>query len=273
MVHKITAGIMIFISSVMLSLSISGVILIWTYKEPLIQTSDAQLQIVENELEQAQTALQNAELELQRTLRTVDAAEKSMAALSAEFVQVKAMFGDVNSTLESQLLPGLKTSREKIDEARLSLLNLQASIEKLKSMPLMSLNLPGDTLLANLIASAGSLDTQIAQLEELVKKASTFMGDASYMLGGDFTETRDNLQNFLSVVQQYDLKFKIWREQLAEIRGSLPGWINNTSLGLTIFLAWVGLSQGSLILHGLSLWRGPNPLARARPKLNQEEKA
>ena len=259
MIRKFIALILISISVILLGLSIAGIALIWAYKQPLLQASTGQLLAVDNELNQAHSALQNAELELDRTLRAVEAAEQSMAALKAEFIQVKTMFGDVNGTLESQLLPGLKNSRGQIDLAKSNLLDLQASIKKLNSLPLLNLNLPGDQMLADLIGSAGSLDTQIAQVEEIVNKASVFMGDASYLMSGDLTETKTNLQNFITVVKDYDSKLSGWHNQLALLIVSLPDWIEAISISLTIFLAWFGLSQVSLLLQGLSLWKGKLP--------------
>jgi F0F1-type ATP synthase membrane subunit b/b' len=264
MVRKILAGILIAISSILLGLSIAGITLVWMYKEPLTQVSTARLRSIDNELAQAQTALQNAELELERTLRTVDAAEKSLETLKADFTQAKALFGNVNGSLENQLLPGLKASRGQIDQAKSSLQDLRAALAKINALPFANLNIPGDALLNNLIVSAGSLDVQITQVEDLVKKASTFMSDASYLMEGDFTETKNNLQNFLTVVKEYDQKLSGWRGQLAVLIGSLPGWIETVSVGLTIFLLWFGFSQFSLILNGLSLWRGNDPRARLR---------
>jgi hypothetical protein len=46
--------------------------------------------------------------------------------------------------------------------------------------------------------------------------------------------------------------------------GSLPGWINAAPVILTIFLLWFAFSQAGLFLHGLTLWRGGNPLGVAR---------
>jgi len=40
----------------------------------------------------------------------------------------------------------------------------------------------------------------------------------------------------------------------------LPTWIDRTSISLTLFLLWFGLSQFGLLLHGLSIRRGNNPL-------------
>lgn len=256
MTRKIIAGTLIAFSSILLGLSIAGIALVWMYKEPLAQVSTARLRTIDNELGQAQTALQNAKLELVRTLRTVEAAESSLVTLKADFAQAKALFGDGNGSLDKQLLPGLKTSRENIDQAKSSLQELQVTLAKINALPFVDLNLPSDKLLTDLIVSAGSMDAQITQVEDLVKKASTFMGDASYLMGGDFTETKRNLQNFLTVVQAYDQKFTGWRGQLAMLIGSLPGWIETASIGLTVFLLWFGFSQFSLILHGLSFWRG-----------------
>jgi hypothetical protein len=42
------------------------------------------------------------------------------------------------------------------------------------------------------------------------------------------------------------------------------GWIDRASAILTIFLLWFGFSQFGLLLHGLVLWRGYNPLVVLR---------
>jgi len=115
MVRKILAGILIIISSILLGLSIAGIALVRTYKQPLTRVSTARLRSIDNELAQAQTALQIAEFELERTLRTVEAPEKSLETLKTDLAQAKTLFGDVNGSLESQLLPGLKASRGQID--------------------------------------------------------------------------------------------------------------------------------------------------------------
>jgi hypothetical protein len=101
-------------------------------------------------------------------------------------------------------------------------------------------------------------------VENLVQKASTFVGDAAYLMGGDFTETKQNLQNFLSVVTEYDQKITGWRTQVTTLLHSVPGWIDNTSILLTIFLLWFGFSQVGLFLHGLTAWRNGDPLAGLR---------
>ena len=262
MARKILSGTLIALGSLLLILSIAGIGMIWIYKQPLTQDATARLQAIDNELGQAQTDFQNARLELDRTLRLVEAAESSMGSLKNELSQVKTLFDNTNGMLDNQLLPGLIASRGKIDQAKSTLQGLRDTLAKINSLPL--LNLPGDKLLGDLIASADSLDAQIVHVEDMVKNASTFVSDASYLLGSDFTETKTNLVNLLSLVTDYDQKLTNWRTQIGGMLGSLPGWITGTSIGLTIFLLWFGFSQISLILHGLTLWQGDNPLAILR---------
>jgi hypothetical protein len=259
MIRKIIAGILIILSSILLGLSIAGIVLIETYKEPLTRFSIIRLQSIETELGLAQTTLQSAALELERTLQMVEAAEVSLTTIKADFAQVKALFGDVNGALDEQLLPSLKASRENIDQAKSSLLELQASLAKVNALPFTNLNLSSERLLDDLITSADSMDVLIIQVEGVLKNASGFLEDASLLLEADLTETKDNLQNFLTVVQEYEQKFSVWREQLVTLTESLPGGIQNTALGLMVFLLWVGLSQISMIHHGLLLWRDVHP--------------
>jgi hypothetical protein len=92
------------------------------------------------------------------------------------------------------------------------------------------------------------------------------VSDTSYLLGGDLTETRDSLQSFLTAIQEYEQKVTGWREQVAQLSDGAPRWIDQASIGLTIFLAWFALSQFGMILHGLSLQYGDNPLWLLRGK-------
>jgi hypothetical protein len=50
MLRKIIAGILIFLSSILLGLSLAGIGLVWMYKQPLVQTSVFQLRVVDREV-------------------------------------------------------------------------------------------------------------------------------------------------------------------------------------------------------------------------------
>jgi hypothetical protein len=141
--------------------------------------------------------------------------------------------------------------------------NLRGLLQTISSLPFIGIDIP-DQIITDLIDSANTIDSEIANAEQVAKQASTFVNDTSYLLGGDLTETRDSLQSFLTAVEQYQTKVKDWRAQLADMIDSIPGWIDNASISLTIFLFWFGLSQFGLLLHGRMILRGQNPLDALR---------
>ena len=88
-------------------------------------------------------------------------------------------------------------------------------------IPGLDLNAPAKSL-SDLIASTHSLDTEITNVEALATQASTFVSDTSFLLGGDFTETRTSLQNFITYIQEYEKKVAGWRDQDKDLLEKVP---------------------------------------------------
>ena len=45
-----------------------------------------------------------------------------------------------------------------------------------------------------------------------------------------------------------------------------PGWIDNASISLTVFLLWFAFSQAGLFLIGFTAWKGGDPFEILRKK-------
>ena len=264
MKRKILSGVWIGVCAVLLLASLVGIGLIWGYRTPLTEKALTQLEQVDTQLSQAQTALDDAQTEIERTLRIVDSAEKTLTSLSNELAQAKVLFDEFDQTMGDKLVPGLESSRDRLNSVRSTLEDLRTKLDEVNSLPIVNLNLPGDELLGNLIETVDSMNSQISHMQGLAEKASTFAGDVSYLMGGDLSETRQHLESFLTVVQEYNRKVTDWRDQVATLRQSLPGWINTAAIVLTVFLLWFALSQFGLILQGLTVWHGGNPLLALR---------
>jgi len=199
-------------------------------------------------------------LELERALRIVDATEKALEKLAENSTSAENIMEGIQNTLDDKLLPELKTTRERINSARDALGNLQSMIEGVASfLPGVDLGAP-KKIVTDLIDSANSIDVEISHAEEIAKQASTFVGDTSYLLGGDLTQTRESLQNFITTIQDYQERVASWRTQVADLITNVPGWIDRASISITIFLLWFGLSQFSLFLHGRMIRLGEDPL-------------
>jgi DNA repair exonuclease SbcCD ATPase subunit len=260
MKRKILAGVLIGFSSIILLASLIGVVLAWVYNEPLTLEATSRLEEVETQLNQIQTDLRKAKDEVERALRIIQSAEDALASLTQQTADAKELLEQVNKTLDADLIPGLKNTRSKISEVRAVLEDLRNALEQLNSLPLVNFDVPGDEVIANIINGVDSLDAEIANVQDLAQRASVFIGDTSYLLGGDFQTTKQNLQDLLQVLKGYDAKLTAWLEQVRTLKASAPKWIDNASISLTVALLWSAFSQFGLLLHGLSIWYGENPL-------------
>lgn len=264
MTRKILAGTLIGVSSLLFLLSIIGIVLAWVYNEPVSRESVARLEQVDSNLTRIQTDLQSAKAEVERALRIIQSAEDALASLTKQTTDAKQLLEKVNETLDDDLIPGLENTRKKITEVRGILENLRAALAQLNSIPFVNIAIPGDDLLGGIISGVDSLDMELVNVQELAQRASVFISDTSYLLGGDFMETKQNLQNLLQVLDGYDGQLSDWRGQVGMLIESTPRWVDNASLSLTAGLFWFGFSQFGLILHGLSLMRGDDPLGVLR---------
>ena len=266
MLSRIVTGTLLALSSILLAFSVIAIVAIWGYNEEITRSAVSRFEEVDVQLMQTQATLQASERELERALRLVDATEKALQQLVDPATGGENVFENIQSTLDDRLIPDLKTTRERIVTARETLEELRTVLARVTGfLPFVDLTRP-DEIAADLILSAVSLDADISEMEVVAQRASTFIGDTSYLLGGDLTQTRESLQSFLRAIQDYNQRVTDWRAQLADFTEKSPRWIDQASIGLTLFLAWFALSQFGLILHGIGMQYGENPLWILRGK-------
>lgn len=266
MARKILGGTLIVLSAILLVLSLVGIWAAWYYNEPLTNEITARAATVDDELEQAQNALENAQEELKRALRIVESAEESLETLSEQATLAKELLDAVTGVLDETITPSLEASKEKVEQAQKTLDDLRASIETLNKIPFVNLEIPDDEMLSFFVEITDSLESEITHVEDIAKQASVFLSDTSYLMGGDLLETKENIKELQKAITEYEGKIITWREQLATLETSTPSWIDRASIILTIFLLWFGFSQFGLLLHGLTLWRGVDPLEALHAK-------
>jgi hypothetical protein len=257
MARKILTGTLIVVSSILFLLSAVGIVLAWVYNEPVTREVVMRLEQIDSELDQVEITLKVSKVELERTLRIVNATEEALKKFTLNDPQ--RFFKNVQSSLDEGLVPELETARERLIAARDSLERLRITLLGINLIPFIQINIP-DRILTDLIDSADAMQTRVEDVSQLARQASTFLDDASYLLGGDFSETRESLEFFLTEIEIYQEKVDGWRAQVGTLIESVPGWVDSASIGLTIFLLWFGFSQFGLLLHGLSLRRGDDPL-------------
>jgi chromosome segregation ATPase len=264
MLRKFFAALLVLLSAIFLLLSIIGIGAIWYYNDPVTREVTSQLIQVDAELGKAEATLVSSEKELERALRIVDSAQTALEKLAEQSEGAENLLDHIQSTLDDRLLPELKTARTRLQNARATLERLQSVLTGVTSfVPGVESIVPTKTV-TDLISSTQSLDKEINSVELLAMQASLFVSDTSFLLGGDLTQTRDSLQGFLTAIQEYEKKVSDWREQEKMLLENAPKWIDQTSIALTVFLVWFGLSQFILLLYALSIQRGGDPLLGLR---------
>jgi len=259
MARKFFSWLLIILGGLFLLSSVAGITAIWVYKKPLTNQAMTQLKSIDSQLAEAQTTLDNSQKELTRALRIVDNAQATLDKIKKQTNSAGNLMETIQGTLDDKLLPDLKATQGRIVSARNTLTQLQSFLTGIKSfVPGLDLSAPDKTI-SDLVASATALDSDIANAETLATQASQFLGGPAYFLNGDLTDTRDSLQNFIFTIETYQTKIAHWREQTAMLTEGAPRWINETAIGLTVFLFWFAISQFGLLLHGLSMLRGEDP--------------
>ena len=271
MTRKILIGTLIVLSSTFLILSILGIALAWIYNEPVTREATSRLQEVDSQLTQIQTDLRNAKAEVERALRIIQSAEDALASLTQQTTDAKTLLEDVNATLDDKLIPGLEATRTNITEVRNTLEDLRATLKQINELPFVNLSIPGDELLLSIIDQVDALDGEIVKVQDLAQRESTFVRGTSEAFGRHCIGTIQKLEDLVLVLAEYDQKVTDWRGQIADILESAPRWIDNASLSLTLGLLWFGFSQFGLILHGLGMRRGIDPLDVLRTKSESSE--
>lgn len=256
MARNIVSRALIVLSGFFLLLSMIGIPMVWWLNGPLTREGVARLGEIETALRQGEEALDRSRVELERALGILDSTEQALNDFTQNDPQ--AFFEDVQTTLDDELVPELKTAKERLIAARDTLENARVTVLGLNIVPFININIPDKTL-TDLIDSADALESKIGDVSDLAEQASVLLDSASQLFSGDLNETRASLEGFLAEVNEYQQKVAGWRAQVEEVETNLPLWIDIASVALTIFFLWFGLSQVSLFLHGRAILRGENP--------------
>ncbi|MCC6567754.1 MAG: hypothetical protein IT315_00805 [Anaerolineales bacterium] len=256
MTRNIVSRTLIVLSGFFLLLSVIGIPAVWLLNDPLTREGVTRLGEIESALRQGEEALDRSRVELERALGILDSTEQALNDFTQNDPQ--AFFEDVQTTLDDELVPELKTAKERLITARDTLENARVTVLGLNIIPFININIPDETL-ADLIDSADALESKIGDVSDLAEQASVLLDSASQLFSGDFEATRASLEGFLAEVDGYQQKVTGWRAQVEDAKSNLPMWIDSASIVLTIFFLWFGLSQVSLFLHGRAILRGENP--------------
>lgn len=264
MVRRVLSVAVIAFAGSLLALSLVGIVAAWAYNEPVTNELVAQLNELDKELAGAEVALDGAATELARALRILDSVEAALESLARSTTQAQDSLYALGDALDDRVIPDLRTTRDGLDRIRGALEDALSALETVNSLSILPAPIPGQEWLSGLLQATDSLDAEIENVEDLAAQASNFLADVGYVLGGDFSETREGLEGLLDTVTEYQKRIAGWRAQISAATADLPGLVDRVCVILTLFLFWIGLSQAGLVLHGLAAYQGGDPFGALR---------
>jgi len=242
----------------------AGLIAIWAGNQPLTEELLAQIETIDSDLEQAEITFTETRLELEATQQQIDLIQSVIAAVGIDSQENVEILTDIVQSFDDRLTPLIDTVSGgvgKLSEAFLALKNI---VEKLNALPLVSIEIPGADKLAELSASLEEQQTSVIQLKEKVQQLSQLTGDTLNTLTTGYADFEVTINNLMALVTEYESKVVAYREQLAFLETNIPGWIDQASLVLTIFLVWFLVSQCGLFVLAWSVYTGQDLLTRWR---------
>ena len=241
-----------------------GLIAIWAGNQPLTDELLVRIETIDSDLEQAEITFTETRLELEATQQQIDLIQSVIAAVGIDSQENVEILTDIVQSFDDRLSPLIDTVSGgvgKLSEAFLALKNI---VEKLNALPLVSIEIPGADKLAELSASLEEQQTSVIQLKEKVQQLSQLTEDTLNTLTSGYADFEVTINNLMDLVTEYETKVIAYREQLSFLETNIPGWIDQASLVLTIFLIWFLISQCGMFALAWSFYKGQDLLKRWR---------
>jgi len=170
----------------------------------------------------------------------MDSLGQQVTDLDKALRMVGAAVGERVEPLVEVLDKGARAVREAVD-------SVQGVVERVNSLPLIEVKLPA---VDRLVQVQGDMERAATDLELLQEAASA---PERGVLEGAFALATDPLVSLDERVQATQAKVDAIRDRAVEAHASvvllqekLPLWIDLASLGLTLLLAWLAVSQAAV---------------------------
>ncbi|GEM_PF-2532119 len=248
MLRKIMAVLVIVAASVGLLLSAAGAIGVWVVNPPLKDTVQTATQIAESYLALALQATNLTEQQIEEMRAQVDALSNDVATMTPE-ARV-AIIEQMTATVQRQLEPRVSALRATLKGLRTGLIALNRSLESANRIP--GVTVP--TLTKELQAADQRLDELQANFTALTA-AATDLSVNDIQLETLLATTSGQLLSLEGLLAQYEAQIAALRARVLGIDAAAPGWIDLSSVLLSLLLILFAAGQLCLIRRGVTLLR------------------
>jgi chromosome segregation ATPase len=245
-------------------ISVGGLIAIWVVNEPLTREITVEIEAAQADLADAATTIQTTREELESLQGQIDIFQGILDSLGTDAIQNASLLADVVNRVESNISPLLDRVSNGVNRIQEAFDSIKETISQLNNLPLVSIELPGESVLDTVSESLGNLQQQISDTKSQVESVSQITQDTVDTLTSGFETWEEFISQNKDLLDQYEIKVTAYQARLAYLDIRLPQWIDYASVVLTMLLVWLAISQVGLFILAWQFYKGRDLLARWR---------
>ena len=258
---------LLVLSVIFFVVSLSGMICIWVYNQPLTERALTLIETTSQDLEGAAAAIELSKAELISAGAQLDLLQAIMETLGINAEEDLNRLADIVNRVEDTLSPVLDSVAGGINTLREALLTIKDTLERINELPLVNIEIPGIEEIEQGAGQLGNLQSQIEEGGGKIEQLSQTTQDTVDSLTTGFAKLETSITSLLETLDEYAEKIESTQEQLTYLEENLPKWIDYSAALLTVILVWLGISQVGLFILGWSYYKGQDPISPANEEI------
>jgi chromosome segregation ATPase len=259
--RRLVGLLLIFISLTGITLGSVAVYQVWQWRQPVVEAIQSNLTLAEEMLDTSRGLLSLVEEALKTVDSQVDILLEALKTLQTMLKDVNPVLGSLEALTGESLPTTIESTQESLESAKASADVIDNIMRVIASIPLIGgpeYN-PKVPLSASLEEISVNLGTISPALDEIEEALSTTQGNLEQMdddlsrITASTRQTKSNLSEAQNIIDAYRDQVSEAQSRLSHASQQAPFWLDRLAWMVTIFIAWVGLTQVGLLVQGFML--------------------
>ncbi|HSR31539.1 MAG TPA: hypothetical protein VLY63_13320 [Anaerolineae bacterium] len=269
--ERILVVIVMFISALVLVLSLTGIIGTWIVRGQLatelvgiVTAAEARVTTVKQGLDRLDTALTQAGSE-------VAAVEQDVQAFGANLEENRPLLTAISDRLGVELSPLVDSARETMATIREAVAAVNSTIEAINAIPFVSIPVPEMEKMEKLSQDVENFRTEVQDLRTAIdQRRSEVIQGAVSIITTPTSQIGNMLDDMQVTVSSHSQKLGAVQEGLSILKSAIERWLTWVAVILTTILLWIAFSQVGLLVLGWRAFVGQDLLPRKQQELTTD---
>ncbi len=247
----------IVVSAIFLLLGLAGIVGVWVANTPATNTVLAILEPIDNSLQRLEVAAGEAGAALDEVSMSLDDADQRIQELGAGLAETNLVAEALSRILDVDVGPRVGTARENIRSIYDTVVAVEETINAINAMPLVRVEVPGSTEMANIRTGMEDMADSAAELrEETQQRREERAENLVDAIATPLNRLSDRVEEMRSRISNTEERLGSAIERIDDIQDKVPLWIDIVSIVNTLLFAWLMFSQWMVIVF---CWRALHP--------------